>query len=229
LGGWHQLGGLTPDQSSAQATADVNRIDSWFLERGVDLRLGEHVLEHCRRLAETTETANLTWANAETELLNALGVRQITAIGSLYGRAYPCLIDAAFWPTATFLDRHLDGRGWQSSAVMKEHPHISDCYCDLRFEVREILKLWPQTGPPAPSNDCGATQSPCSPTNRKRGPKPTKLEQVKAAMRRKIEQAVFTYDQLLHMKQDALATEFGASRDTVARALEQLRPDFVGV
>jgi hypothetical protein len=87
----------------------------------------------------------------------------------------------------------------------------------LQVKKSDVARLWPFELTPQ-ERDASSESLPAGSESRKRGPKPTKLKQVKELMRREIRQGWHTPTTLRDTLEKNLAAAYSVSRDTARKA-----------
>ena len=188
---WYVAGGKSPEDAATLADHHLQEIDDWLIAKGIRIHLRDLVQGRRQRLAEANARAFAAWNDTLAELLAALGRGRITATARRNGRGDPEAVPVAAWPLMTFSDRAFEGRALLTCACFRD-PTAETRWSDLRFDVDDILEVWP----PA-SQSYSATQP--TPTRKQRA--------VIEYVRSKYPQGVPD-----SLTMDALATEISQNR-----------------
>ncbi|MGZ7868255.1 hypothetical protein ACXR8U_21685 [Methylobacterium radiotolerans] len=200
---------------SVLSPEEIAKVDPYFLSKGPDVaatRAATDKLIISLRRGELAARAE-TWGHTDKHVSLYMGNTAFDLPAELWSS------DASILPNnkVTWRKRFpLEGDMIRSEDYEFAHGvHVS------REDVEE---LWPKKLLTAPSNEnerARPAKVVSSKPDRPRGPPPSKRESIKAAMRN------MSRADLRSMKEEAMAVDFGASRDTCRKAREEVLSEIV--
>ncbi|UGY23576.1 hypothetical protein HU675_0037410 [Bradyrhizobium septentrionale] len=189
----------------------------WMLlseARGAIGDAGEQELLTCLRRGELcarAEKFTMHWIHRKDPMYRSNGDSGYRMIAQAPTRMVP--IAADWWDTceADFANNTAHAR-WSNTELgqIGDSQPFKALVEGVIVQTADVERLWPHPPPPPSQNSRGG---------RRRGPEPVKLQQIMEDMRR------FGVAKVRRMKEEAMAAQFGASRDTCRKAIKRLEQE----